>query len=187
MPRKKFKTQSADKANSMYILTAQKKEIKNYAQCYLVKFTFCIGLFIMCVVIASTQERTSSFDVLIFILVPCVSIYSVVCTFKSIGYFVILRALNRIQSESEETVKIECKDVRFITYNCLKYAYSVILIIIFVGTDHKKYLYVLPEHVGNYKKTRQHMIDKCLYETFEFTCYTGTKMIKHFDIWDGYR
>ena len=120
---------------------------------------------------------------LMFLVVPLMSIFIIVCAFKSIRNFSILRALNRIRSESEETVKIECKDVRFITYYHTKIG-TLMIAIIFVGTNHKKYLYVLPKCLGNDRKTRRHVIDKCLFEIMELTCYKGTRMIKNYDIWD---
>ncbi len=182
----KSKIQYADIAKSMYILTTQKNEIKSMALFYLEKLAFGIGLLIMSMVIAYTQEWTNFSNEVLFVEVPFVSIVIVVCAFKSIRNFAILRTLKRIRSEGEETVKIECKDVRFIAYNSLRYD-SFIIAIIFVGTNHKKYLYVLPESLFNYKKIRQHIIDKCLFETVELTCYKGTRMLKLFDIWDGYK
>ena len=186
MPRIKSEIQFEDKANYVYPYCA-KKELKDTVLLHLGMFAVLFGLLVMHVVIAYTQEWTDFSYVLFSIAVPFLSIAIVVQAFKFIRNFSILRALNRIRSESAETVKIECKDVRFIAYYHSRMVTSLMIAIIFVGTNHKKYLYVLPESLFNYKKIRQHIIDICLFETVEFTCYKGTKMIKHFDIWDRYR
>lgn len=183
MPRIKSEMRSAGIAYSMYILTAQKKEIKDSVLYYPGMFAVLVGMLIMWVVIAYTQEWTDFSYVVTFIAVPFLSIAGGVCAFKFIRNFSILRSLNRIRSESAETVKIECKDVRFITHNSSsRLALTLILAIIFVGTNHKKYLYVLPEHLFYNKKTREHLIDKCLFETVELMCYKGTRMLKYFDV-----
>ena len=188
MPRKKSKTQFADTANSMYILTAQKKEIKDSALYYLEIFVTCFVVLIMCVVIGCTQERTNSYDMLMFVVIPFMSIIIIVCAFRLIRNLTIFRSLNRIRSESEGIVKIECKDVRFIAYHFNGLAWTAsIVAIVFIGTNRKKYLYVPLESLSHDRKTRRHIIDKCLFETVELTCYKGTRMIKHFDIWDRYR
>lgn len=188
MPRKKFEIQSADMSNSMYILTAQKKELKDSVKYYLGIFVTCFVVLIMCVVIGCTQERTNSYDMLMFVVMPFMSIIIIVCAFRLIRNLTIFRSLNRIRSESEGTVKIECKDVRFIAYHFNGLAWTAsIVAIVFVGTNRKKYLYVPIESLSYDKKTRQHVIDKCLFETMELTCYKGTRMIKHFDIWDRNR
>ncbi len=186
MPRTKSEIKSAYTANSMYILAAQKKEMKDSIRYYLEIFVACFVGLIMCVVIGCTQERTDSYDLLMFVVTPFMSIFIIVCAFRLIRNLTILRSLNRIRLGSEETVKIECKDVRFIAYYYSKIG-TLMIAIIFVGTNHKKYLYVLPKCLGNDRKTRRHVIDKCLFETFEFTCYKGTRMIKHFDVWERYR
>lgn len=186
MSRKKSKIQYDDKANPMYILTAQKKELKDAVFPYLEMFAIWLGLLIMCVVITCMIEWTD-FSYVYLSIIVFLSIAMVVCAFKFIRTFSILRALNRIRSESGETVKIECKDVRFITYYFSRVVGILTIAIIFVGTNHKKYVYVLPHYSGLDKKTRQHIIDKCLFENVELTCYNGTRMIKEFDIWDEYK
>lgn len=193
MPHVKSKMKSAEASNSMYILTAQRKGIKDSVLFYLAMFAVFLGGLIIFVCIACAQEWTNYSYIVVFIEVPLLGIAMIACAFKSIRAFSILHALNRIRSESAETVKVECKDVRFITYNPSRRA-SLITVIVIVGANHKKYIYVLPETqvLGNTKKRRQYIIDKYLFETVDLLCYKGTRMLKHldvkfFDIRDRYR
>lgn len=163
--------------NSVGSLAARKKVVKRVAMDYLGAAAIFFILVISCLIVALVLDDAPRALLMIYIVLPILSVISVVFVILSILRFCMLRALARIRSEDEEAVNIECKKVRFITYNPTRLN-SVIIGIVFVGADRKKYIYVLSDTIYNSKDKRAEIPT----ERVELMCYKSTRMVRRFSM-----
>ncbi len=163
--------------NTSNTLTLQKSRLKRIAADYLGVALLVLFLGIIVLIVALTQNDKDYANRILYFVIPILSVLCAVFLFFSIKRFLLFRAFKRARFNNEYVIKIECKNIRFITYTRVRDITDVIGIK-FVDIKSQKYVYILPKEIIDSKIARKEVRQKCVGKTIELICYKGTKMIK---------
>lgn len=155
-------------------LDDQKRRIKRIAVDYLYAALFMLLIDIIVLIVALTLDDKVHTNRILFIAIPILSGFCAIFLFFSIKLFLLFRAFNKARFNDEYLIKIDCKSVKFITYARARSIVGIIGIK-FIDTNSEKYIYILPDELGDSKIERAETRRKYVGKTVELRCYNDTK------------
>lgn len=161
-------------------LAAQKKTVKRIALDFLGAALLLFAMSVIVLTVALTLDDKTHANSILYGALPIVFVLFAVFLFFSVKRFVLFRSFDKIRSKGEEVVTVDCEKLRFITH-AVSRSYAVLIGVVFIAANRKKYVYILPDAKSNDNNTRADMRSKCLGKTLEITCYKGSRLVKYFD------
>ncbi|MDE5593522.1 MAG: hypothetical protein K2I75_06285 [Clostridiales bacterium] len=161
-------------------LEVQKNSIKRVTLDYFGVALLFLCLSVIVLVVALVLDDKAHANRILYIALPILSVFTIIFLFLTIKRFMLLHTINRVRYENEETVNIECANVRFISHAIVR-GFSEIKVIVFVDLNNKKYVYILPNNICNSKDARSNIRLKCKGQSIELVCYKSTRMVKYFN------
>ncbi len=167
--------------NTLNTLAVQKQRLKRISVDFLGAASFTLLIDVILLIVALTLNDKVHANRILYFAIPILSVLCAVFSFFSIKRFLLLNALKSARFDSEYTIKINCKNVRFITHPQAKNLAGIIGVI-FVDINGQKYVYVLPDELIDSKIARAEVRQHCEGKTVESICYNDTKLIKSYNV-----
>lgn len=156
-----------------HALENQRAIIRRSTVEYLTGVILFLVLSILVLIAGLSVEDVSHSNRIVFIAFPMVLSISVVFVAVFVRHYIIYVRFNKIQYDSEETICIDCKAIKFKTVPISKHNFEIICVIL-IDNDRQKYYYISNEQFAS----KQVFKSKFLEKKVKLNCYKGTNFIK---------
>ena len=176
--RKRKEGRNPDRSSSD-VLSMQKQIMKKvFLDCLGAAIMFFVMALVVFVVGILTEDAAHSKRI-VFGATPLILGFTIFFAFLFLRRFIIYTKINKIRSMSEQTTKITCKKVSFLTHPISKH-YFVIICIILTDENGKKYYDIVN---GISDSTKKAMRAELLNVKFTLNCYTNTNCVRTYKVY----
>lgn len=176
-PRKRKEGRNIDRSSSD-VLSIQKQTMKKAFLDYLGAAIMFFVMALVVLMVGLLTEDASHSKLIVFGATPIILGFTMFFTFLFLRRFVIFKEINKITSSSEQTIKITCKKVAFLTQPISKHN-AVIICIVLTDENGKKYYDVVNGISDSTKKaTRAELLNTKV----SLNCYANTNCVKTYQV-----
>ena len=158
-----------------HALENQRAIIRRSTVEYLTGVILFLVLSILVLIAGLSVEDASHSSRIVFIAFPLVLSISVAFLVVFIRHYTIYVGFNKIKYDSEETISIDCKAVKFRTVPISRNNFEIICVIL-TDNDGQKYYYISNEQFAS----KQIFKSKFLEKKVKLNCYKGTNFIRSY-------
>ena len=162
-------------------LSRQKQTMKKAFLDYLGAAIMFFVMALVVFVVGLLTEDASHSKRIIFGATPIILGFTIFFVFLFLRRFLIFAKINKIKSLSEQTIKIICRKVAFLTQPISKH-YAVIICIVLTDENGKKYYDVTNEISAHVKKgTKKELLNAKV----SLDCYENTNYVRAYQVLDS--
>ena len=160
------------------LLSMQKQTMKKAFLDYLGATIMFFVMALVVLMVGLLTEDASHSKQILFGATPIIIGFTMFFTFLFLRRFVIFKEINKITSSSEQTIKITCKKVAFLTQPISKHN-AVIICIVLTDENGKKYYAIVN---GISVSTKKAMRAELLNVKITLNCYANTNCVRTYKV-----
>ena len=164
--------------SSLNLLSMQKQTMKRAFLDYLGAAIMFFVMALIVFIVGLLTEDVSHSKQIIFGATPIILGFTIFFIFHFLRRFIIFAKINKIKDLSEQTIKITCKKVAFLTQPISRYS-AVVICIVLTDENGKKYYDIL-NGISNIAKkgTRAELLNTKV----SLNCYANTNCVKTYQV-----